>query len=397
VRTKKDLLQIGFEFVDENHAWPRSTDLPSTTAMKRTFGSFAAYQSALMKAYTEKNGCPEWDTRGPAPPRTKTTFARELMADTFTEAIARVGAFPPTPVPKIKASKKEVAEMHLVISDVHVGSYVDPALASNLTPGFNIEQFRESADTMEERVLWFKKAYQGFECKKLVVNFLGDIVDGEGIFLGQALQNDRNVGDQVAEAAHRFASMFYNWAKVFPEVEVYCVPGNHGRIGRKGELAWRSNFDSMSYRFVQQILRGQKNVKVIISQSPNLIVKHGGTNWLLHHGDFVKGGAGSYIAYERKVQSIGAMGNIQLDYSVSGHYHHSASNAGPNARRYITNGSWPGTNQFSVDVLNTGNTPAQRMWLFSPSNGFIHSESDIVLGDRVTLTPDKDRVYTDHE
>lgn len=398
MKSNQELLDLGFAFVNEERCWPRVTDIPSSTAVRRAFGSFSNYKHELIKAYTEKYGTPEWDVTGPAPKRTKTTLAREAVADTLQDSISRIGAFPPTKPPKKRTGKLDVAEMHLAISDVHVGSFVDASLASNLSKGYNIDVFRNCADTMEERVIFFKELYDsGFKCEKLVVGLLGDVVDGEAIFLGQALQVDRIITEQVVEAAHRFASMFYNWSKIFREVEVFCVPGNHGRIGKKNELHWRSNLDYMAYLFIQQKLEAQKNVNVFISRSPNMIVRHGITNFLYHHGDFVKGGAGSYVAYERKVQSISAMGDIPIHFSVSGHYHHSSSNSGPNARQYFTNGSWPGTNEFSVNVINTGDTPAQKMWLFAPERGLVHSQTDIYLGERVSLEEDENGIFTSYE
>ena len=399
MKSKKELLHLGFEFADVNGEWPRVVDIPSSTAIRRAFGSFSNYKHELTKAYIDRNGCPEWDVKGPAPGRTKTTLAREAVADVLQDSISRIGAFPPTKKPKSKKGRKDVAEMHLVISDVHVGSYTEKAMASSMSEGYNIDTFRESADTLEERINFFAGVYSsGFYVDKLVVNFLGDIVDGEAIFLGQALQVDRIITEQVVEAAHRFASMFYNWSQTFGEVEIFCVPGNHGRIGKKNELHWRSNLDYMAYLFVQQKLEKQKNIKMHISRSPNMIVEHGGTNWLLHHGDFVKGGAGgSYVPYERKMRALSSMGDLPIHFSVSGHYHTSMSTSGVNAGRIITNGSFPGANEFSVNVCNSGNTPSQRAWLFSPKKGVIHSENDIYLADRISLKPDKNGIYTEYE
>ena len=42
---------------------------------------------------------------------------------------------------------------------------------------------------------------------------------------------------------------------------------------------------------------------------------------------------------------------------------------------------------FSVETVGDGQVPCQKLFLFHPDKG-IHSETDLILGDRVTLTPD---------
>lgn len=401
--TSEKLLTLGVEWVKEFERWPTTTQGPiNDKTASRYYGSWRTYKEALMGAYIAQYGPPDWDYKAP---RLGTARA-QLQASTlaiFEEALARVNTLKPhrPRLPK-RQSKKDSSELMLVISDVHVGEYNDPKLMSGLTgpDGYNFKVFCRYADILEERVFFFRDLYgKAWDINKLVVNVLGDLVTGEQIFLGQALQMDRILADQVFEAAHRFASMIRNWAQRFPEVEVYCIPGNHGRLGKKGELHWRSNMDYMAYRVMATLLADCENVRFIIAEGPFLIVEHG-EDWrfLLHHGDCIPGAGvakGNLVTLERKVHQFSQMANTPIHYSITGHQHRGATISMAGGGKLFANGSWPGGSPFSVSVLGDVQVALQKLLLFHHKRG-VHSETDIQLASRITLTPDDNRVLTEN-
>jgi|TARA_Y100000310_G_scaffold279536_1_gene298717 hypothetical protein len=318
-------------------------------------------------------------------------------SEMFEGAVKRVKSLKPyAPAKLSKANQQELSEVHVLLSDVHVGEYNDPNLTSGLT-SYDFDTFLQAADTLEERLLFFKKLYgRAWRIDKLVVNFLGDLVTNENLFLGQALQVDRIITDQVFEAAHRFGCMLRNWASRFREIEVYAMPGNHGRIGKKGELHWRSNLDYMAYRVMSALVKEVKNIRWVIAEGPFIIVQHGDFNFLIHHGDSIGGGGvtrGNLVNLERKVHHFSQMADVPIHYSLTGHFHRSASIALAGGGRIIANGSFPGGSSFSVEKIGDCQVPAQKLLLFHPTMG-VHSETDLILGERLTLSPDSNRMLT---
>ena len=69
----------------------------------------------------------------------------------------------------------------------------------------------------------------------LRIFFLGDIIEGSTIYKGQKRALDLITIDQVSQGVEYFSQFIYELAKHFPKVKCYGVPGNHGRIGDKGE------------------------------------------------------------------------------------------------------------------------------------------------------------------
>ena len=401
--TAAELIQKGVEWINANERWPLCNGGPvNYNTVQRHFGCWTNYMSELRRAYEAEHGRPAWDERRP---RIGTAKA-QLMADTVEAmegAIARISAMPPVKASAVaQTASKDPSELMLLISDVHVGEYNDPALMGGITgpEGYCFSVFQESANTLESKVLFFKRLYsKGWNINKLVVNFLGDLVTGEQIFLGQALQIDRIVTDQIFYAAHRFASMVRTWAKHFPEVEVYCMPGNHGRLGKKGELHWRSNMDYIAYRVMSILLADVPHVRFVIAAGPFLVVEHG-NDWrfLIHHGDSIPGGGvtkGNLVNIERKVHHFSQMADLTIHYSLSAHFHRSASLGLAGGGRIISNGSFPGGSPYSINELGDAQIPSQKLLLFSPDKG-VHSETDIILGPRPGLRRDSNRVYTDN-
>lgn len=405
-RSKSELIAVGVDWVEDNLRWPSAHTSPvASSTATRVFGSWNTYKEAVRRAFLKKHGeVPDWDR-----PIGKTTPLREALlteiADVVDDTIASINALPPY-APK-RAAKKSTKkprgrpnEMHLIISDVHVGERNEPELMANLMGdrGYSFSVFEEASETLSERVQYFHECYSSvFPINKLVINFIGDIVTGESIFIGQQLQIDKIVSDQIFEGAHRFAGIFTYWASMFDTVEVYCISGNHGRVGRKGELHYRTNFDYILYRVTAALCANVKNMRWVIGEGPSLVVEHGhGWNFLLHHGDSIPGAGvtkANYGSLEKKVNHFAAMANIPIHYSLCGHYHRSASIGLAGGGRLIVNGSFPGGSPFSVEVLSDAQVPSQKLLILDPKYG-VHSETDIILGQRPQLVKDDLRVYT---
>lgn len=390
--TKDSLVKAGVKWAEDNQSWPTWTDNPASEAtIRRLLKTFDEYDYLVRKAYTSKHGVPSWDVTIKTAPKTRALVDHLTLV--VKNNLDRVAALPPHK-PRLRKHKLKgsPSELHVVISDVHVGEKTEITLTAGMSE-YNYSTFEKRADLMESKLFFFRDMYEhAFPIRKLVIHFLGDIITGEAIFAGQQLEIDQTVSQQIIAAHDRFAKMFTAWAAAFEEVEVFCIPGNHGRVGRKTDgFHYLTNFEHQMYHFMARELRGIENLTMRIATGPSMIVERGNFNFLLCHGDSLPGAAasrGNYQGLEKRLRAFSAMANVPLHIMVCGHFHRSGSLSTAGGGRIIVNGSWPGASMFSVETVGDGQVPCQKLFLFHPDKG-IHSETDLILGDRVTLTPDE--------
>lgn len=121
-----------------------------------------------------------------------------------------------------------------------------------------------------------------------------------------------------------------------------CEFGNHGRIGRKGDLPAADNIDRIAYRIVQENVR---DLGIGWQASDNFyqIVKVGAAyRALLFHGDEVNSYGGAIPAYGiiKKVSAwaSGVLGESFTD-AYCGHFHSVMTLPLPNGGRVFVTGS----------------------------------------------------------
>ena len=403
VDRKKGLIDAGVEVAVTNGRWPLAhsdaNSIPEST-VRRHFGSWGQYKIKVRDEYYRQHGTPEWDVVTRKVPAQREHLLSSL-GDAVENSLLQLNALTPLKPRIAKSAKdKKDADQHVIISDVHVGEYNDSSLASGLTNGYSIADFYKSADLLEEKVLFERRLHvPQFNVNKLVVNMLGDIVTGETIFQGQQLQIDRPLLEQIFESAHRFASMLRNWSAAYKNLEVYCIAGNHGRLGKKGEAHYRSNMDYVVYRVIGILLRDCPNIRMFISEGPSLIVDHGGGwRFLLHHGDSIPGSGvskGNYVSLERKQMSVAAIAGMPIHVSLCGHYHRSGNLSAKGDMRMMVNGSFPGGSQYSVEMLNEAQRPSQLSFMLDYGDG-VFGVTDMYLAPRLKMGADEDGIYTPH-
>jgi len=323
-----------------------------------------------------------------------------LMIEAMEESIVRLPAFtPPKPYVVQSGKKRRPQTVMLDLSDIHGGEVVRPEDVGGLGK-YNFEMCKAYMDTLTEAVLSICDVYQtaGIPTPKLVINFLGDIVTSEDIYLGQARDIDRILVDQIVQLASELSRrVLYPLAQYFPEVQANAVWGNHGRIGRKGTYHQRTNSDYLLYHFIRQTMAHVENFDMRISMSSFMgyVLPEDPTRpHLIVHGDAVKSYMGvpfyGLDRYERKMVSLT---QVCWAYTHLGHFHSSASIDGPHGER-LMNGSWPGGSNYSINKLQAGNQPKQLFIGLHPEHGKTFQYSIYLDKDRPKLTLGEDGLYT---
>lgn len=319
---------------------------------------------------------------------------RSTLFEIIGENILRaVQAFPPPKTPpaeKLLFNKKhEPEEMVLLWSDCQIGQIVDQQESGGLG-AYNVDIFLERLEFLKTSL---KKIFEihldNTPYPVFNIFFLGDIVEGSTIFPGQERQTDMHVVEQVMFAVDRIAE-FAAWvAALYPwKVKCFCVVGNHGRVGKKGEQSPLNNFDHLVYWIMAEKLKNIPSVEFHISKSWWMLAERTKHTFLLVHGDDIRAWMGiPYYGIERsesRYQKMLGRAGEGFHYFCCGHHHQEAAIKS----RIFANGSWVGGSEFSIKTLQVAGAPSQLLFSVHPMFG-VTWERNLQLQDPAKLPPIK--------
>ena len=312
----------------------------------------------------------------------------QVIIDCCLTEIAKL-KIAPVQIPR-RETATENLEFHLMRSDAQVGQYTDARWVQGVSR-YDSQIYECRVNKLAEKVSLFREQdHRSLGLNKLVVYHLGDQVEGEGIFKGQPFAIDLPGVEQLFHSLRVEAGFVLFLASIFPEVEIFCVPGNHGRPGRKGDNHPKTNFDYVFYRLLQMTLERQENVKVYVSESPSMLVRQGEFNCLLNHGDNATSWNGiPYYGLDRVAKRVHELYGMVINYNFCGH-HHTPCNL---ADRVIMNGCLPGGSDFSVNRLTVATRPSQKIFYFDKDHG-INRESNLYLAEPVKMEADENGIFT---
>lgn len=409
--TKQGLLRKGTELFKQHgfdikrDKFASIEDSPTICSIKKAFGNWRNYVSECKEfnetgAFPDQNTETKQETLSPSleflvkqndtqrKKIEKLTNLNQILIDNCLANISlcsfKASRIPPPE--KIKIPQ----EFHALRSDDHVGEKLEAAWVQGIAE-FNKDEFVIRNNRWKDKVITFREQdKKSLGLNKLVLYMLGDHITGELIYAGQAYNIDMAAVDQLFFCLQEYVNTILALASVFPEIEIFMVIGNHGRMGKKGENHPRSNLDYILYRSIQNALERQPNVRVFVSESPTMIVQNGNYNFALNHNDNVRGYQGiPYYGLERKARRLSDLYGIQIHYKLGGHFH-TPANLNDET---ILNGCLPGGSDLSINKMNVATRPSQKVFYFDPEHG-INRESNLYLADPVKLTPDENGIYT---
>jgi len=212
--------------------------------------------------------------------------------------------------------------------------------------------------------------------KKCVLMFGGDMVEGITIFPGQAWEVEAHLFEQLFETVRIEETIVRSFAAFFEEVHVVCEYGNHGRLGRKGELPANDNIDAISYRIAMERTQDLKNVTWQLSPDWHQIVTIGNYRSLLVHGDEIKSFGGNTPAFGilRKCNAwaTGVVDKFQDVYM--GHFHTPMSLTMSNGGRIFVTGSPESESVYAAEFVAAKGCPSQRLHFIDPEKARVTAE-----------------------
>jgi len=314
----------------------------------------------------------------------------KLIAEACVESISKYKISPISR--KKKSTKKKQQEMHLLRSDAQVGELIKPEDTSGIG-NYNYDIYKRRLNRLLDKVLLFREQDSpALGLSKMVIPNLGDQVQGEHIYRGQAFHIDRILVDQLFGSLFDEVNSFYlPLAREFDRIEIPCVAGNHGRVGRKGESPFRTNWDYVFYRCLKTTLeQAAPHVKVHVSESPTMLMEHGKHLFAYGHGDDVNSWMGiPYYGLNRKAWKTDRLFNRIIDYHCVGHFHVPANLAD----NIIINGNMVGGSDLSINKMHSSTLPSQTLFYHDPENG-VNRMSYLYLDELSELTADSNGILT---
>jgi len=293
--------------------------------------------------------------------RSKTSDLVDAVFEASKQALLATPRTRTTPPNKdLRKGKAEVALVHL--TDWQAGKK---------TVSFDIQTLTKRIDQMTTKVLELTEIQRAAHpVRDCVVMLGGDMVEGIGIFPGQAFEVEAHLFKQLFEVVKIIESTVRTLAGSFETVTVVCEFGNHGRLGRKGDMPSGDNIDRMAYQIASNNCKEVKNVKWQMSEDWYQIFAIGNYKVLLVHGDEI----GAFGSILRKVSawSTGVVESFHDCYM--GHFHTPTALTMANGGRVFVTGSPESHNEYARTFIAAVGKPSQRLHFIDPIKGRVTSE-----------------------
>tara|TARA_R110002074_G_scaffold202755_1_gene370604 strand:- start:2610 stop:3662 length:1053 start_codon:yes stop_codon:yes gene_type:complete len=277
-------------------------------------------------------------------------------------------------LPKVKAPKKSSTHGQ----EICVPLLSDIQLAKN-TDTYNSKVAYKRVIKYAEKIVNLSQL-QGANhtIKKCHVLALGDIVEGELIFPGQAHEIDSSLYKQVTVDGPAMLFEFFSILLThFEEVECTWVIGNHGALGGRARKDYNpeTNADRMLGKILETMFRNEPRMKFHIPDRSWYTIADLGVKakFLCFHGDNIRGSMGlPFYGYNKKILGWKALASADLmenfTHAVCGHYHTPTSLYLNDVRLWV-NGSTESHNGYALEQLAAMGRPSQFCLFVKPSKG----------------------------
>ncbi len=302
----------------------------------------------------------------------KTLF--EVVGKSILSEISKLPKYKSFKIPKIKIPRAlDEEEWGFMWSDSQIGEVVNQKETGGLG-NFNYEVFLKRLEFLKDSLIKIKRYHP--PVKTFNVFFLGDIIDNATIYFGHLRQVDMRVVSQVILACERIAEFLVFMATQYEQINSYCVVGNHGRMGKPGELSPTDNLEYLIYYMLKQRLSSVPNVRIEIAESWFMVVQRMSSRFFLIHGEDIRSWMTiPFYSAERSESRWQKLTRAQFDYFLTAHHHQQAE-----FDNIIFNGSWVGGSEFSIKKLAKSGLPGQTLFSIHPKFG-ITWRRNVVLVD----------------
>ena len=216
------------------------------------------------------------------------------------------------------------------LSDIHVGSVIDPADV-NYVNEYDVDIAKERIFTLTNDFIdMYINKLSNYKYKGCVLIFGGDMI--ENAMHGTEETNELTVINQVIETTSILIEVIERLNKAFGKVFIPSVSGNHGRLIAdkyvKNSHRLDNSLEKIVYHFVELHFKDNDDISLVTSHSDILHFSINGLRFRLEHGDSIKFSgqaiSGPLNSWERaRLKRSGvdsAVGN-GFDILIFGHFH----------------------------------------------------------------------------
>jgi len=260
--------------------------------------------------------------------------------------------------PELKTTKETAS---LLLGDFHMGEIVSPDEVFNFG-GYNFDIFVKRLKFLSDSIKSITvKKLRGYEINKLVIFMLGDMVSGR--IHDELIENSEDIIFQVMNGAYVTAQFIQEMSKMFNEIEIEGVLGNHGRLTMKKHYKKRyTNWDFVFYQMLSMFLAKNKRITCHFPKCPFLVKKIYDWGFLVMHGDNINSWMGiPWYGIQRVTWKLGDLLQGQghrIHYRVLGHFHHTGE-LDRTPGEIMINGSVIGGTEYSLNKLAEFDRPTQ--------------------------------------
>lgn len=304
--------------------------------------------------------------------KTKTDQLVDAVERAARDAMMIVG--PATPVKAPKRNKRKHAHSAILhLTDWQLGKETD---------SYDSDICRERVERAIAKTLRLTDIQRAaYPVDEIVVLLGGDMVEGIGVFPGQAFEVDSTAFDQVFTAANLIETALLSLLEHFDRVRVFEAAGNHGRIGRKGENPRRDNWDRVVYRITRERLAAQDRLEWADPTGWYEIAEIGNYRALLVHGDQIKSFGGNVPAFGISRKAIAWSSGVTepFDDMYMGHFHQVMQLTMANGGRVFVTPSTESGSEYAREFVGARGRPGQRLHFVDPEAGRVTAEYVIWL------------------
>ncbi len=300
---------------------------------------------------------------------------RALLESLATRTTQLLPIIPPYRAPK-EQKGATIETVFQELSDFHGGESV----TRERTRGFNefsttilaqrLKRVIDSHVSIKQRM----ERGGGWKFKKLVVGLNGDLVSGT-IHEIERHSDAKNVVMAVYAVAMILAQALRDLAAQYPEVEIYCTSGNHGRLPDARRVQQKDptrSWDTMIALLAKEHLRASPHITFHIPDSYSVAYDIEGWTFLQTHGHDVKSwNSIPWYGLNRLVGNLNALEASRrstIHYWVFAHFHSKSSLEHASGESFI-NGSMIGGTEYSLNSLGKSDKPCQWMLMVHKEHG----------------------------
>jgi hypothetical protein len=306
---------------------------------------------------------------------------RKVAADELVEAVyraARDAALAVGKPPAVKPPAKDKRKGHHEVALVHATDWQ----VGKATPGYSMKVAQQRIGQLAAKVAELTEIQRTHHPVRACTLMLGgDMVEGITVFPGQAYEVEAHLFAQIFATVDIIDRLVRDLLATFETVHVACEYGNHGRIGRKGDVPGSDNVDRLCYAIAAERFADEPRVTWQQSADWHQLVEVGNYRALLVHGDEIKSFGGNTPAFGilRKCNAW-ATGVVAPFHDVYvGHYHHVLELTLANGGRVFVTGSPESENAYAAEFVAAKGKPSQRLHFIDPNRGRVTSQYVIWL------------------